>query len=233
MNETKSEWEEIVRKSFSVLCKAIKKRNKQVFFSFLLSLIQMEVFRINQIRFIGELIDGWIINSNRYLKNKEYEMFLRSLLYQSREFLLELESRKNAKKYLAYINRSQTLRNISSSIMNTFEETQLIEILTRGMKDLKIPRMFLSLYEGESSNKPSNWSRLIYYYNNNQGFNLGEKGIRYQTRELVPQHLLKPNTGWSFIIEALYMQEKQIGFIVIECDATSLVSSKVICDYSA
>jgi PAS domain S-box-containing protein len=107
----------------------------------------------------------------------------------------------------------QTLREISQSLITTFDIQRLTDVLAEQLPHLDIPSCYLSLYEDPQ--KPTEWSRLMLAYNENGRIELEAEGQRFPSRDLIPEGLWS-DRRYSFVIEPLYFQADQIGFVLFE-----------------
>ena len=96
----------------------------------------------------------------------------------------------------------------------TYDIETLMKLLAFELPALGIQSCFLSLYD-EKGEDPT-WSRMILALVDNQRLPLVGGGLRFPTRELVPQGMLPKGRCFAFDVEALLFQEEQIGFVLFE-----------------
>jgi methyl-accepting chemotaxis protein/DNA-binding LacI/PurR family transcriptional regulator len=110
--------------------------------------------------------------------------------------------------------RSRMLRDIQTALLGTFSISSMIKILTENMPKLGIPSCYMALYENSEN------SRMILAYKQNDR-SLQEKigtangDVRFKTRDLLPEGM-RDSGRHSFLIEPLYFEEHQLGYVVFE-----------------
>ena len=132
---------------------------------------------------------------------------------QARVAVGEMVQQAQARRSLQTERQVQTLREISQSLITTFDIQGLTDVLAEQLPHLDIPSCYLSLYEDPQ--KPTEWSRLILAYNENGRIELEAEGQRFPSRDLIPEGLWS-DRRYSFVIEPLYFQADQIGFVLFE-----------------
>jgi PAS domain S-box-containing protein len=142
------------------------------------------------------------------------------LIGQARAMLGETTSRALAQLQLEAERRVQTLQTITSALIATFEVERLIDVLAEGLPRLGIPGCYLALYEDpqpyEYPQPAPEWSRLILAYGEGERVALEPGGKRFQTRHLVPEGMLPAHRRYTMILQPLYFQGTQIGFVLFE-----------------
>jgi signal transduction histidine kinase/FixJ family two-component response regulator len=109
--------------------------------------------------------------------------------------------------------QTQTLRQISQSLVAAFDVAELADTLARDLPSLGIECCYLSLYEDPK--RPTDRARLIMAYDGQGRIELAQDGQTYSSEHLVPTDLLsrtKPVKPYSMIAVPLYFREEQIGF---------------------
>ncbi len=147
-----------------------------------------------------------------------------SLWQQARVLIEEMARREQAYRVFQAEQRSQTLREIGAALITTFDVGELMDVLADGLPRLDIPSAYLSLYEGPQPytcpEPVSEWSRLMLAYDEAaekgpKRVELEAEGRRFRTQQLAPEGIL-PDRRYSFVVEPLYFQEHQLGFILFE-----------------
>jgi DNA-binding LacI/PurR family transcriptional regulator/anti-anti-sigma regulatory factor len=147
-----------------------------------------------------------------------------SLWQQARVLVGEMARREQAFRAFQAEQRFQTLREIGASLIATFDVRELMSVLADGLPHLGIPGTYLSLYEDAQpytySEPASGWSRLMLAYDEAAGkgpkrVELEAEGRRFRTQRLMPEGIL-PDRQYSFVVEPLYFQEHQLGFVLFE-----------------
>jgi hypothetical protein len=144
-----------------------------------------------------------------------------NLCQQARLLIVEMAHQELLYQKYQTDQQSQLLREIGISLITTFDMGKLMDVLVDGLPRLNIPSIYLSLYEDSTSlDSEIEWSRLMLAYDEVtkkklKRIVLDSKGQRFRTKQLVPESLL-PDRRYSFIIESLSFNERQLGFVLFE-----------------
>ncbi|NLZ44665.1 MAG: substrate-binding domain-containing protein [Clostridia bacterium] len=115
------------------------------------------------------------------------------------------------------INRE---RQLGLGLITTFDLDQLMDLLAESLPALGISGFYVSLYENPVFYRyPApvpEISRLVLAYNDQGRVKLAPGGLRYRSREVVPEELWPQDRAVNFSIHPLYFQDNQIGFIVFD-----------------
>jgi DNA-binding LacI/PurR family transcriptional regulator/anti-anti-sigma regulatory factor len=137
-----------------------------------------------------------------------------NLWHQARVMIGEIMHEVQAYQKSRADQQAETLREIGQTLISTFDVAGLMDVLAQELPRLGIERGYLSLYEDPRT--PTEWSRLVLAYDENERVQLGVDGLRFSSRQLVPDGLLRQHRRYSKMAEALYFREKQIGFALFE-----------------
>ncbi len=138
-----------------------------------------------------------------------------NLWQQARTMIGETIKRVQAYQHVQSKQQTQTLRRIEETLLTSFDIKELLSVLTRELPNLDIPGYYLSRYENPDA--PAEWSQLMLAYNDENGMaDLGSHGQRFPSLQLVPTALLSENRQYSFVVEPLFFQEKQLGFVLFD-----------------
>jgi len=137
-----------------------------------------------------------------------------SLLENGYALVGEMAHRRQLYQRLEAIEQTNRLNRIVQTMVTTYEIETLMKLLAQELPGLGIQSCFLSLYD-EKGEAPV-WSRLILAFLGQERLPLEKGGIRFPTRQLVPQGMLPEDRRTTFDVEALYFQEEQIGFVLFE-----------------
>ena len=126
----------------------------------------------------------------------------------------EMAHRRQLYQRLETMEQTNRLNRIVQTMVTTYEVETIIKLLAQELPGLGIQSCFLSLYD-EKGEMPA-WSRLILAFLGEQRLPLDKGGMRFPTRQLVPDGMLPEGRITAFDVEALYFQEEQIGFVLFE-----------------
>ena len=137
------------------------------------------------------------------------------VLHQARIIVNEISERKLVEKGIFNKFRNDILQEIGASLIATFNLDQIKNLMLKNLPRLGIPACYLSLYE--NSEAPLGWSRLIWAFNQNGLIDIPEGGLRFPSSSLLPDGILPEGQRYSIVVEPLYFEKEQIGFVVFEC----------------
>jgi len=136
------------------------------------------------------------------------------LWQQGRVLIGEIAQHMQLAQQFQTEQQSQVLQEISQTLMTSFELTELMDVLAQKLPQLDIFGCYLSLYENPDF--PGGWARLMLAYNETGRIRLRPAGRRFPAKELVPTDLLPPEQRSTLVVEPLYFQNEQQGFVVFE-----------------
>jgi PAS domain S-box-containing protein len=110
--------------------------------------------------------------------------------------------------------QAQMMAEIEGAILATFDQAEMMDLLALKLPRLGIPGCYISLYESPSAPRES--ARLILGYSEGGRVPLDSDGMRFPAVDLIPEELRAGERRSSFLVEPLYFQESQLGFVVFE-----------------
>jgi len=159
----------------------------------------------------------------RYLlPHLQDETFKRAddLWQQARVMMGVIAERSQAYHALQVEQQTQVMREVGQALITTFDTEQLMAGLAEGLPRLSIPACYLAVYENPhpyAYPQPApEWSRLLLAYTDNDRAELDAEGQRFWSHELLPAELWPKKRRYSFVLEALYFKENQLGYVLFE-----------------
>jgi hypothetical protein len=106
------------------------------------------------------------------------------------------------------------------------EENAIYGLLTaKDLSTIAIRECYIALYENPKSyrypDSVPEWSTLILAYTEKGRIPLPEGGLRFPTRQMIPDELWKTDRNRNLSVNALYFQDIQIGFAVFDAGITT------------
>ncbi len=147
--------------------------------------------------------------------NNDVNSRVNKVLHKSRIIINEISQRKLVEKAIHTKFKFDILQEIGASLITTFDLDEIKSVMFKGLPRLGIPACYLSLYE--KPEEPIGWSRLIWAFNQDGLIDLPEGGIRFPSSSLLPEGILPEEKRYSIVVEPLYFEEEQIGFVIFEC----------------
>jgi DNA-binding LacI/PurR family transcriptional regulator/anti-anti-sigma regulatory factor len=136
------------------------------------------------------------------------------LLQQARVMVAEVSERTRAYQVLQVERQAELLRDVSQSLLTTFDVGELMDAVVSELPRLDIPSAYLSLYENPF--KPAEWSRLMLAYSMEGRAELDAGGVRFPSPKLMPEGMWPQGQQYSFVVTPLHFQDAQLGFILCE-----------------
>jgi signal transduction histidine kinase/DNA-binding LacI/PurR family transcriptional regulator/AraC-like DNA-binding protein len=135
------------------------------------------------------------------------------LLGQARVLIGEMAQRAQAYRQLQAERQSEMLREIGQALITTFDVDRLADVLAERLPALGIASCYLALYKNPRSSLER--SRLVLAYTEQGRAALEPGGRQFLSRRLAPDEML-PERRHSYVVEPLYFQDEQIGFVLFE-----------------
>jgi PAS domain S-box-containing protein len=136
------------------------------------------------------------------------------LWQQARVMIGEVAQQAYAYQILQAEQQAQTLREIGQTLITTFDMAELVDVLTRELPRLGVPSCYLSLYGGKEA--PAETSKLVLAYDRQGPVELEDDGQHFPSRQLVPGGISRIQRRYSMVVEPLYFQKDQLGFVLFE-----------------
>ncbi len=149
-----------------------------------------------------------------------FESVSASIIQQARILIHEFDSRQQKQKSLWDSRYDADLRSTSAALLSSYDISRLMDILHGSLKKLKIPGVYVVLYENcdytPENKKIPKKSRLILAVRDNERLNLKKDGFEFDTEKIIPDQFLPQSNFYSLILESLNFQDKFIGYIVFQ-----------------
>jgi DNA-binding LacI/PurR family transcriptional regulator/signal transduction histidine kinase len=160
------------------------------------------------------LLRGYILP---YIKEKP-DIFLKAenLFYQSGILLKDMTQNTQALHRLRSLRHSMNLQFTSGLIISTYDLSSLLTIMARDFPVLGIQSCYLSVYKDRST--LSDKACIILAYNESGRINLDGGEYEFPSKQLIPRDIISLDRRYSMVVEALFSQDKQLGFILFEMD---------------
>ncbi len=133
---------------------------------------------------------------------------------QSRIVIGEIAERVQFTQRHETAAQARRLNQIGSMLITTFDLAALTDILAAELPRLDIRSCYLSLYEDPTA--PTTRSRMIMAYNEHGRVPLQAHEALFPTRQLVLPGMLPTDRNYSMMVQPLFFQEEQLGFVLFE-----------------
>ncbi len=129
---------------------------------------------------------------------------------KARLLVANVVERVQAQQRLETEHWIRALSETNEAVITTFDVVSLANVVAQQLPRLGIHSCFLSLYE------PNDQAKLILAYDAWGSGGESWIGTVYPARDLVPQALWPVDRRTTYIVEPLFFQEHQLGFVLLE-----------------
>ncbi len=139
---------------------------------------------------------------------------------QARVLIAEAAQRSEVYRRIQTTEYWGMLNEIGQQLGAAYNRNQLADLIYQRLPEIGIQGCYLSVYEDPAN--PTGWSRLIAAYWRDWRYELSEEGMRFPSREWIPEgfSLREADTNWMFL--PLNFNQEQIGFGLFEGGARYL-----------
>ena len=145
-----------------------------------------------------------------------------SICHQARILVSNTLNRIKEQKRNEDKNKKNTERDFGMQLSNTFDLPSLSNAISESLVSLNIRSCYLALYENPAAYRfpdaVPEWSNLILAHTNGKRVPLDKEGLRFKSREIIPDHVMPKNFVGSYCMFPIFFRENQIGFVVYESD---------------
>ena len=149
-----------------------------------------------------------------YLANNEALLRAEDLWLQAQVMIGETTLLVRQGQSLQDERRSHLLNEIGSALITTFDVDGLMDVLAQELPRLGIPGCYVSLYENPQ--QPAGQAKLVLAYDERGRLESQVGDCRFAAPLLIPSEILPQERRYSYVVEALYFREEQLGFALFE-----------------
>ena len=142
-----------------------------------------------------------------YLRNADFPPHISE---RADLIITEGEVRYQAALRTAVEHRSAILQEIGSSLVSSFDISDILRGVANGIRTLGLSACWLALFD--SSERPPVWARLLLAAAGEKIRIFAPYGMRFRTAEILPGGL--PSTWNSYICEPLRFGNERLGYLV-------------------
>jgi GAF domain-containing protein len=111
-------------------------------------------------------------------------------------------------------HRTIITRHLGRDLVTHPDIASQMDIITQRLPGLDISSCYLSLYEDPE--EPLEWSRLMLAYVQGKRIELEDEGLRFPSRQLLPDDMLPTNRRYSMLVQPLHLLANQLGIMLVE-----------------
>lgn len=152
--------------------------------------------------------------------NSRFEKISESILQQCRVLIHEFDVRAQKQRSLMLTRYEADLRQSSSELLGSNNIPELMDILQKNLKKLKIPGVYVVLYDDKAFERKETevpkTSRIVLAVKDGERIALPENGVSFETKNIIPDQYLPVTPYYSLIVESLHFQDRLIGYIAFQ-----------------
>ncbi len=152
--------------------------------------------------------------SLEYFTDKDFIIVNRALVLKARIHLSETNEQIQKSSLLQMEERNAATNALNHSFNTTIELNRILDLLVYDLPKIGISSCYLVLYEDPE--KPLEYSNLILAYNRTGRLTIPSGGVRFSSRQILPEEFIPLSQHKSLILEPLFFGHNQIGFILFE-----------------
>lgn len=122
--------------------------------------------------------------------------------------------------------REITLREISETLMTTFDLDSVLEVLSSELPRINVQACYLALFEDPQN--PAELSRLIFGWYQGMRFALHPGGLVFPSKQLLPSGLVENLASSGWVVEALYSKGDRLGFMLLKVEIRNISISNAL-----
>ncbi|RPJ03074.1 MAG: hypothetical protein EHM39_00315 [Chloroflexi bacterium] len=152
------------------------------------------------------------------LSEPEHRHRAEDLWQQARVIVAEATNRFRGLQESLARQQADILHGIGDTLVTTFDLTESMEALTRGLPQLGLPGCYLALYD--YPDQPASGANLIFAYDEQGPIDVPRGGLPVPSLQLIPHRLRTGDRRLSAVIVPLYFREQQFGYILFEAGSS-------------
>jgi len=134
--------------------------------------------------------------------------------------LEETEEKVREYKRVRIAHETLAIRALGDELFTSVDLSELLEVIERNFPSLGINCCYLCLSSDMQNNDPDAnvLSKTILAYNEHGSIDIGEEGILFESFYLAPQWLLPADRTYSLMVDILYHNNNQLGYVLLEME---------------
>jgi DNA-binding LacI/PurR family transcriptional regulator/signal transduction histidine kinase len=187
--------------------------NNDSFLSQLDNTLQKMSVKTGSISFWHDVLSKLRCHCLPYLKSDQL-FHAENMINQARVMISEHSYQTEGVNRMIMELQNQKIIEFSQDLVSSNNVSDIMKLIVKKLPELGINSFYLSLYENPGN--PIDWSRLILAFDDDGIQYMDPAGIRFPTRKLLPDGMIKNNKIFNLVIEPLYFRESQIGLALFD-----------------
>jgi len=174
----------------------------------------IEFLKMNFHLEVDEVIIGGLLQYLRESIKSEDDSFIRDTLFWNALSILEKQTLQLFRTANNSIWREEiSLNQLRDQLDIRFDRARNIDILYENLVELGIRSAYLALY---NQSEDISTARMVLAYTANERHSLPVDGLHFPSNLLIPDQFFNGHERFSLMVEALYYDEQQIGFLILD-----------------
>jgi putative nucleotidyltransferase with HDIG domain len=163
---------------------------------------------------VDEVIINGIVQLLRGCCAFEDARNIRENLFWSAMSLLEKKTLQHIRKtYNTAMRDEFVLNQLRDQLDIRFDQSRILDIIHHNLMELGITTAYMAMYEQDSSSESAH---MILAYSGEMRHPLSGDGLAFTLKSLIPDRFFADHERFSFMVEALYYGERQVGFLMLD-----------------
>lgn len=163
---------------------------------------------------VDEVIIGGMLHQLRRCIHDREMSSIGDILFWSALSMLEKQTLQKLRKANSTTLREElNLNQLRDQLDIRFDKAKIFDILYKNLIELGIRSAYMALYDQSAD---TSVARLVLAYTDNQRHLLPENGLPFTSTLLIPDQFFNGHEQFSFMVEALFYGEQQIGFLILD-----------------
>jgi len=164
--------------------------------------------------FLNEIISGFRRNALRCHLEADKIIFLEDIFHKMRIMAEDMDNKETIYRETLSLFEFGRFSSVSASLAEATNMKDLIDDFYDILGKVEIKTYFFSLYKNPS--KPLGFSMLIFALDNKRRHVLPETGLKYKTKDLLPDKVYPNKRQNLFIVQLLHQKNERIGFVIMD-----------------
>jgi putative nucleotidyltransferase with HDIG domain len=193
----------------STYVESIRFQNRDFFLNVWKSFLNMN-FHLE----VDEVIIGGILWHLYCCNHGEDESCIRDSLFWAAKSMLEKRTlRQMRKTYNGAMREELVLNQLRDQLDLRFDQVKITDVLYRNLVELGIQSAYLAMHD---QSEDYNVARMVMACSREVRHRLPRNGLEFPAEALIPDDFFNGHERFSFMVEALYYGERQIGFLILD-----------------
>jgi putative nucleotidyltransferase with HDIG domain len=189
--------------------KAVRTRKTDVFLDLWRDFLNMN-FHLE----VDEVTISGIMQHLSSCKSSKDSTLISDNLFWAATGTLEKRTLQQIRKTYNIVMREEfVLNQLRDQLDIRFDRAKILDILHHNLVELGIQSAYMSMYD--QSENPG-IARMVLAYLGDTRYLLPENGLEFPAESLIPDIFFNYQERFSFMVEALYYGEQQIGFLILD-----------------